>query len=66
RAGLAEIYRESALFRGLRDPDALNGRCGRCPWRALCGGSRARAWAAGGDPLGEDPLCAYEPEGRPV
>jgi hypothetical protein len=27
----------------------------------ICGGSRARAWCASGDPLGEDPLCAYEP-----
>jgi radical SAM protein with 4Fe4S-binding SPASM domain len=57
------IYRDSVLFRDLRDPDLLRGRCGRCAYRSLCGGSRARAFAATGDPLGEDPLCAYEPEG---
>jgi AdoMet-dependent heme synthase len=57
----ATIYRDSELFRALRDDDRLGGKCGRCPFRRLCGGSRARAWALGGDPLGEDPTCVYEP-----
>lgn len=55
------IYRDSELFRSLRDDDALRGKCGRCGFRSLCGGSRARAWAIGGDPLGEDPTCVYQP-----
>jgi AdoMet-dependent heme synthase len=55
-----EIYRDSDLFRSLRRPDLFCGRCGRCEWREVCGGSRARALAAG-DALGEDPLCLYEP-----
>jgi radical SAM protein len=55
-----EIYRESPLFRSLRQPAQFRGRCGRCGYRAVCGGSRARAWAAG-DALGEDPLCAFGP-----
>ena len=55
------LYRDSVLFRDLREPERLKGRCGRCPFRSVCGGSRARAFAASGDPLGEDPLCAYEP-----
>jgi hypothetical protein len=54
-------YREHPLFRSLRDPDALGGRCGRCDWRHRCGGSRARAYAATGDPLAADPGCSYEP-----
>lgn len=58
---LAELYREHPLFLGLRDPSRLRGKCGRCPYRDLCGGSRARAWAMSGDPLGADPTCAYEP-----
>lgn len=58
---LAAVYRDDPLFRSLRDPDALHGRCGRCEYREMCGGSRARAFAASGDVLGEDPLCAYEP-----
>lgn len=60
-ASLALLYRGSTLFRNLRDPNLLHGRCGRCPYRTLCGGSRARAFAGSGDPLGEDPLCAYDP-----
>jgi radical SAM protein len=56
-----DTYRNSALFRELRDPDALGGRCGRCEFREVCGGSRARAYAVGGDHLAEDPSCPYDP-----
>ncbi len=58
---LTTIYRESRLFRELRDADRLRGRCGRCEYRSVCGGSRARAYASSGDPLGEDPSCPYVP-----
>lgn len=58
---LVDIYRDDPLFRQLRDPDALEGKCGRCEFRAVCGGSRARAFAATGSPLASDPLCTYEP-----
>jgi metal-sulfur cluster biosynthetic enzyme len=58
---LVSVYREDPLFRALRDPARLGGRCGRCEYRERCGGSRARAYAATGDPLAEDPGCAYEP-----
>jgi radical SAM protein len=56
-----EIYRTSPLLRSLRDPERLTGRCGRCDFRSVCGGSRSRAYAVSGDPLGDDPSCAYEP-----
>jgi radical SAM protein with 4Fe4S-binding SPASM domain len=58
---LVEAYRDNPVFRLLRDPDALRGRCGRCQYRAVCGGSRSRAFSASGDFLGEDSLCEYEP-----
>lgn len=58
---LVTTYREAPLFVALRDPERLGGRCGRCEYRDRCGGSRARAWAASGDPFGEDPGCPYEP-----
>ena len=58
---LVATYRDDPVFRRLRDPDALGGRCGRCELRAICGGSRSRAFAATGDAFAEDPLCAYEP-----
>lgn len=57
------IYRDSALFGRLRQPDAFAGRCGVCEFRWECGGSRARAFATSGSPFGEDPLCGYQPQG---
>lgn len=58
---LVDIYRHSELFRGLRDPTRLEGRCGRCEFRAVCGGSRSRAYGLTGNPYAEEPWCAYEP-----
>lgn len=55
------IYRDSPLFKQLRDPDALHGKCGRCEYREVCGGSRARAFAVTGDLLAADPSCPYQP-----
>ena len=37
------------------------GKCGRCQFREICGGSRSRAFAATGAVMASDPLCAYEP-----
>lgn len=58
---LTEIYRKSELFTSLRDPAALTGTCGKCEFRRVCGGSRSRAYAVSEDPLGDDPLCSYQP-----
>lgn len=58
---LPALYRTHALFVALRDARAFRGKCGRCPFAALCGGSRARAYARTGDPLASDPLCPYVP-----
>ncbi len=58
---LAEVYRSSPVFLALHDPAQFHGRCGHCEYHALCGGSRARAYEATGDPLGQDPFCIYEP-----
>jgi len=55
------VYRNAPLFRELREPEQFAGRCGACEFHFVCGGSRARAWAATGDPLGADPLCTHEP-----
>jgi AdoMet-dependent heme synthase len=61
RDRIAEVYRTSPLFQALHDPALFEGRCGECEYRALCGGSRARAFGATGNPLAEDPFCTYEP-----
>lgn len=58
----SDLYRDSALLRSLRDPDRLGGKCGRCEFRHVCGGSRSHAYAVHGDPLAEDPACAYLPD----
>ncbi|MFP4053058.1 MAG: radical SAM protein [Phycisphaerae bacterium] len=60
---LADVWRESTVFADLRDPDRLTGKCGRCGYRTLCGGCRARAYAATGDYLSEEPACVYRPGG---
>jgi AdoMet-dependent heme synthase len=58
---LPEVYRNSPVFLALHDPAQFHGRCGECEYHALCGGSRARAYEATGDPLGQDPFCTYQP-----
>jgi radical SAM protein len=58
---LAHAYRDTKLFRDLRAPDLLKGRCGRCEFREICGGSRSRAFGLTGDPFETDPWCSYEP-----
>jgi radical SAM protein len=61
---LDDAYRSSDLFRSLRDPDRLKGRCGACEFRFICGGSRSRAYAMTGDYLETDPWCTYQPLGH--
>ncbi len=60
-ASLRDIYRKSDLFRSLRDTGRLKGKCGECEFRAICGGSRARAYALSGDVFAADPSCVYVP-----
>lgn len=55
------IWLKSELFKTLRDDSKLRGRCGLCEFKKVCGGCRARAYAAGGDYLGEEPCCIYQP-----
>jgi radical SAM protein with 4Fe4S-binding SPASM domain len=55
---VSTVYRHSDVFVGLRDPDRLEGRCGVCAYRRVCGGSRARAYAVTGNPWADDPNCA--------
>jgi radical SAM protein len=55
------VYQDSPLFRRLRDADRLQGECGVCEFRKICGGSRARAFAVTGDPFASEPDCVYTP-----
>jgi radical SAM protein len=63
---VVQVYRQSKLFQDLRNPLLLKGKCGRCEFRDVCGGSRARAYATTGDYLESDPSCIYEPDGDEV
>ena len=60
---LSAIYCESPLFLNLRDTSQLEGKCGACEFKEICGGSRARAYAITGNPHDEEPCCAYIPRG---
>jgi radical SAM protein with 4Fe4S-binding SPASM domain len=60
---LAQIWRDSAVLRALRDDRMLKGKCGVCGFRHVCGGCRARAFAQTGDFMAPEPLCAYAPRG---
>ena len=59
---LVDVYRDSPLFRNLRNRDLLKGKCGVCEYRDVCGGSRARAYALTGDYLEAEPFCAHLPK----
>lgn len=59
---LAEIYRESPIFKDLRNPDLYKGKCGVCEFRYVCGGSRSRAYAMTGDYMESEPFCVYVPK----
>jgi len=58
---LVRVYQESLIFRGLRDTNRLEGKCGVCEFRSICGGSRARAYALTEDPFAQEPTCAFVP-----
>ncbi len=58
---LGEIYRTAPIFRALRDSSRLEGKCGACEYKEICGGSRARAFAVTGNPLAAEPCCIYQP-----
>lgn len=64
KSSFADIWKHSEVFRRLRDFEGLDGKCGRCEYRRVCGGCRARAYEATGDYMQEEPLCSYQPHSR--
>ena len=57
-----DIWRDAEVFNALRDTGNLKGKCGCCEFRNVCMGCRARAFAATGNYLDEEPFCVYEPK----
>ena len=56
-----QIWAQSEIFKNLRNTDGYQGKCGRCEFRKVCGGCRARAYETSGDYMAEEPYCIYEP-----
>lgn len=65
RDSIVDVYREDGWLKEIR-ASRFHGRCGACEYADLCGGSRSRAFASSGDPLGEDPACVYIPGSKPA
>ena len=61
-ASVVATYQNHRVFRALRDADGFGGDCGVCEYRHVWGGSRSRAFAVTGDPLGAEPDCIYRPQ----
>jgi radical SAM protein len=59
---VVDVYRNHPMFKDLRDPDKLKGRCRVCEFRDICGGQRGRAYGVTGDYLETDPACVYIPK----
>jgi radical SAM protein with 4Fe4S-binding SPASM domain len=58
----SDIWNDSPVFAQLRDFKGYQGKCGDCRYGAICGGCRARAYAATGSFLAEEPFCSYRPD----
>lgn len=64
-SSVIDIYRTHPDFLALRDPSRLEGKCGRCEFRDVCGGgSRARAYGLTGNLFASEPFCAHRPSKR--
>ena len=61
QTSLMEIWNNSPELASMRDVGQLKGKCGVCGFRAVCGGCRARAFAATGDYMDAEPMCTYIP-----
>jgi len=62
KESFADIWNHAAVFADLRDTEKLEGKCGCCEFRNVCMGCRARAYAANGNYMAEEPFCVYEPK----
>jgi len=58
---LLEVWEGSPDLARMRDAGALEGKCGLCGYKQVCGGCRGRAYAASGNYMAEEPFCAYIP-----
>ena len=64
KQAFADIWANSVVFNQLRDTNNLEGKCGCCEFKNICLGCRARAFAATGNYLDEEPFCVYQPQAK--
>jgi radical SAM protein with 4Fe4S-binding SPASM domain len=58
---LSDIWYKNEDLARMRDVNELEGKCGVCGYRQICGGCRGRAYAATYNYMAEEPFCAYVP-----
>ena len=58
---LEDIWYKNKDLARMRDSNALEGKCGFCGFRQVCGGCRGRAYGTTGNYMAEEPFCAYVP-----
>ena len=61
KESLSQIWHNNKDLARMRDSSALEGKCGICGYKEVCGGCRGRAYAAAGNYMAEEPYCAYIP-----
>jgi len=61
---VVDVYQNSTVFQSLRNSQLLKGKCSRCEYKEICGGSRARAYAVTRDLFAQEPDCIYQPKSR--
>jgi radical SAM protein with 4Fe4S-binding SPASM domain len=58
---LSDVWYENKDLARMRNTNELEGKCGVCGYRQICGGCRGRAYASTGNYMTEEPFCAYVP-----
>ena len=61
QSSLLDIWNGSEDLARMSNSGILEGKCGTCGYRQVCGGCRARAFAQTGNYMAEEPFCAYIP-----
>jgi radical SAM protein with 4Fe4S-binding SPASM domain len=62
KTSMSDIWLKNPDLACMADSANLEGKCGACGFRKVCGGCRARAYAATGDYLAAEPMCPYRPK----
>lgn len=59
--GLINLWQNSEVMQKIRNRE-IEGKCGECKYKDVCGGCRVTAWLSTGNYLSSDPTCVYANE----